>query len=103
MRMAAVNPVFHSLLMTYSQLPEPVALLTELLALLATDDVEDAEEDEGTLLELLTLDAEPPTTPYGAGCEAQVLVAIQLVLFSQPQPLWVVPHSGYKVPYQLHC
>lgn len=24
-------------------------------------------------------------------------------LFSQPQPLAVVVHNGYKVPYQLHC
>lgn len=29
--------------------------------------------------------------------------AIQLWLFSQPQPLWVVTHRGYNVPYQLHC
>lgn len=29
--------------------------------------------------------------------------AIQLLLFSQPQPLSVEVHKGYKVPYQLHC
>ena len=29
--------------------------------------------------------------------------AIQLLLFSQPQPLVVVVHSGKSEPYQLHC
>ena len=28
---------------------------------------------------------------------------MQLWLSSQPQPLWVCSHSGYSVPYQLHC
>jgi hypothetical protein len=32
-----------------------------------------------------------------------VLREIQLRFCSQPQPLWVVAHKGYKVPYQLHC
>ena len=43
------------------------------------------------------LEDEPPTTFI------QVVRAIQLLLFSQPQPLCVVTHKGYKVPYQLHC
>ena len=34
-------------------------------------------------------------------CELQVDGAIQLRLFSQPQPLCVVSHIGYEVPYQL--
>lgn len=32
-----------------------------------------------------------------------MLAAIQLRFCSQPQPLWVVAHTAYKVPYQLHC
>lgn len=63
-----------------------------------------------TILELELLDtgaelddAVPPTIPKGEGCELQVLLEIQLRLLSQPQPLWVVVHSGYSVPYQLHC
>lgn len=39
--------------------------------------------------------------PFGA--VAQVLCDIQLLLFSQPQPLCVVWQMGYNVPYQLHC
>lgn len=33
----------------------------------------------------------------------QVERAIQLLLFSQPQPLWVLTQRGKSVPYQLHC
>jgi hypothetical protein len=47
--------------------------------------------------ELLAMLEDPPTTLI------QVEREIQLLLFSQPQPLWVLTHSGYKVPYQLHC
>ena len=32
-----------------------------------------------------------------------MLAEIQLRFCSQPQPLWVEVHKGYKVPYQLHC
>ena len=32
-----------------------------------------------------------------------MVAAIQFLLFSQPHPLAVVTHTGYKVPYQLHC
>ena len=47
------------------------------------------------------LDADP-TIPKGAGCDAQVVRLTQLLLFSQPQPAWVVTQSGYKEPNQLH-
>lgn len=53
-------------------------LTNELAAELATDEVVPHAE----------------TTPKGAGCVLQVLRAIQLLLFSHPQPLWVVTHSG---------
>jgi hypothetical protein len=43
----------------------------------------------------------PLTTPKGAGCALQVLRAMQLCWFSQPQPLAVVTHKPYCVPYQL--
>lgn len=33
----------------------------------------------------------------------QVEREIQLLLFSQPQPLWVLTQRGKSVPYQLHC
>src|SRR5690606_28374915 len=60
--------------------------------------------DEATLDGVLeaTLELLPLTGPYGAGRVLQVLREIQLWFCSQPQPLWVVEHSGYKVPYQLH-
>lgn len=66
--------------------------------------LDDTDELRGTELELTTLeldetgiedateltppDDEPPTT------FTQVERAIQLLLFSQPQPLWVVTHNG---------
>ena len=102
--MVAVKPVFHSLLRTYWHLL-PAVLLEELDE--ATLDFELELVDEITELldlelelreeaiELLdfTLDTddelklpvtllELPTMPYGAGCAAQVLGAIQLLPFS---------------------
>ncbi len=66
---------------------------TELVV--ATDELlgitDERELELGAMLE------DPPTTLI------QVEREIQLLLFSQPQPLWVLTHSGYKVPYQLHC
>ena len=115
MRMAPVNPLFHWLVTTYSQLPLPFgaelddALLATRLELLLDAGAElellDAglELDEGLELAGLELEVPPPTMPQGAGCELLVLREIQLRFCSHPQPLWVVTHSGYKVPYQLHC
>lgn len=63
--------------------------------------------DAGALLgatDETAADELPPTMPYGAGWAAQVEAAIQLALFSQPQPLVVVWHKGHRPwPYQLHC
>ena len=64
------------------------------------------ERDE--LIELGTEDAldeipHAPVTPKGEGWLVQVAGEIQLRLFSYPQPLVVVTHRGYTVPYQLHC
>ena len=115
MRIAPVNPLFHWLVTTYSQLPLPLGaelddeLLATRLELLLEAGAElellDAglELDEGLELAGLELEVPPPTMPQGAGCELQVLREIQLRFCSHPQPLWVVTHSGYSVPYQLHC
>ena len=61
--------------------------------------LDEAGRDEEERTEL----AVAPTTPKGAGCAAQVVRLTQLLLPSQPQPVWVVTHSGYTLPYQLHC
>lgn len=104
-------------LLTAQLTPPPPLELLELEDELDDDELLDDElllEDELELLldelelllddELELLDEElPPTTPYGAGCDSQVLREIQLCWFSQPQPLCVVIHKGYSVPYQLHC
>jgi hypothetical protein len=45
----------------------------------------------------ITLLDEPPTKLV------HVERAIQLLLFSQPQPLCELTHTGNSVPYQLHC
>lgn len=78
-------------------------LLTELLdtgVLLGTDD-DERLVDAGVLL---AVEDEPPIMPKGAGCAAQVAAAIQLLLFSQPQPFVVVTQIGQvPCPYQLHC
>ncbi len=51
-----------------------------------------------TLEELTVIvEDEPPTILL------QVERAIQLLLFSQPQPLWALTQRGKSVPYQLHC
>ena len=79
-----------------------IELLTELLEL-------DRIEEELLILDTeLTLELDGGHDGGGAiglpfGAVAQVLTDIQLLLFSQPQPLWVVWQMGYKVPYQLHC
>lgn len=102
MRIAPVKPSPHWLVTTYSQLPLPLAteledeLLTVTLELLLATGAELLEAGA----ELLLL---PPTMPKGEGCELQVLAEIQLRLPSHPHPSCVVAHSGYKVPYQLHC
>ena len=81
---------------TVEQLPPP-DVLEEELELLLDDELELLELE---LLEELLLDEElleeepPPTTPYGAGWDSQVLREIQLWLFSQPQPLCVFRHKG---------
>lgn len=111
MRMVAVKPVFHSLLMMYWHLLtlglldelddteldfelELIDELTELLDLtLDTDELELSDDETELLdftldiddeLELVTtlLELVLPTMPYGAGCAAQVLAAIQLLPFS---------------------
>lgn len=58
----------------------------------------------GALLDLGALELTPPHTkpPWLDGWVVQVLLEMQLLLFSQPQPLVVVTHDGYTVPYQLH-
>jgi hypothetical protein len=66
----------------------------ELVALERELDTEDGALDETP---------QTPVTPNGEGWLAQVVLEIQLLLFSYPQPLAVVTHNGYKVPYQLHC
>lgn len=79
-----------------------IELLTELLEL------ERMEEELLILDTELTLELDGGHDGGGAiglpfGAVAQVLCDIQLLLFSQPQPLWVLWQMGYKVPYQLHC
>ena len=90
-------------------LPVPwLTLLAEVatleLAILELTRLELATDDE-LLLELIALDGvldatlegadeAAPTIPNGAGWLVQVRAEIQLLLFSQPQPLWVVTHSG---------
>lgn len=69
--------------------------LEELLLLILLDEdttllTTELELESGVLLAELPL----PSMPKGAGCAAQVLREIQLWLFSQPQPLWVVTQSG---------
>lgn len=51
------------------------------------------------LAELIVLHTRPPRL---VGWLLQVVLLIQLLLFSQPQPFCVVIQLGYKVPYQLH-
>lgn len=70
-----------------------------MLTLLVLRLLDEAGRDEEERTEL----AVAPTTPKGAGCAAQVVRLTQLLLPSQPQPVWVVTHSGYTLPYQLHC
>lgn len=67
-------------------------MLDELLATLDDETATDELELAGTLDDELGQDA-PPTMPKGAGWLVQVLREIQLRLFSQPQPLWVVLHK----------
>lgn len=97
-RIAAVKPLFHSLLITYWQfataitdeelllLLDKTALETELLmALLDERDAVEFAELVAAILLALLVDAEPgvvPTIPKGAGCAAQVEREIQLLLFS---------------------
>lgn len=89
-------------------------LLAELVLLDATEldeselDATELDATELLLLGELTLEATLelletrlevvlellPTMPKGAGWALQVLAEIQLWLFSQPQPLWVVTHRG---------
>lgn len=68
--------------------------------LLDEDELLEDELDDELLLDELELP--PLTIPHGAGCPLQVLLPIQLLEFSQPQPESMVWQSGYKVPYQLH-
>lgn len=85
------------------ELLEELELLTELeeLELITLEDelLTTLEEELLTTLEeeLLATEEElevlPSTTPYGAGCELQVLRAIQLRFCSHPQPLAVVVHK----------
>jgi hypothetical protein len=79
-------------------------LLEDLILLIAelADDLELLTVELVELTDDLTL-LEVPTIPYGAGCPEQVTAEMQFLLFSQPHPLWVTTHSGYNVPYQLHC
>jgi hypothetical protein len=72
----------------------------ELITLL--DDTVTLDEDDEWLLTRLD-ELFPPTMPQGLGCELHVLAAMQLRFCSHPQPLCVVVHSEYRVPYQLHC
>lgn len=84
-------------------------VLPELEELLELELPEDELLDELELLELdelELLDVEPPqlfTTPPLPDWLLQVLAPIQLWLFSQPQPLFWLLHTGYMLPYQLHC
>lgn len=104
-RTAPVKPSPHWLVTTYWQLPAGAAeLATEEAILLDEDDDERMLLDDEliTLLVLLTTELEElatddelsPTMPQGAGCALQVARAIQLWLFSHPQPLLVVTHKG---------
>jgi hypothetical protein len=72
----------------------------------ATELLEDATLDEMLLTKELLLEIAAaldellgvlevlPSIPKGEGCDVHVLREIQLALFSQPQPLVVVTHSG---------
>jgi hypothetical protein len=81
------------------------------LEVVATLELLGLELDVAGTLELLGLELDVAGTLELAGAElddspttlVQVEREIQLLLFSQPQPLCVVTHKGYKVPYQLHC
>ncbi len=69
------------------------------------DELDELELDELELLEdELELLVEPQlsTTPPPPHWLLQVLAPIQLWLFSQPQPLSWLTHSGRISPYQLH-
>lgn len=74
----------------------------ELLELVLPLEDELLEEDE---LDELELDEEPLqllTTPPSPHWSSQVLMPIQLWLFSHPQPLFWFWHRGRFSPYQLH-
>ena len=81
--------------------------LTELLVVTMLDELErelldggNTEDEELERLDVVTLELEDTpqpgaaVKPNGEGCEVQVDLEIQLLLFSYPQPLWVVTHTG---------
>ena len=102
----AVKPPPQSLTLTAQPRP-PLPPLDELELLDELEELEELEDEleDEELEELELLEDEPPqlpTAPPSPYWSLQVLIPIQLWLFSHPQPLVWFWHIGRTSPYQLH-